>query len=119
MDIDTLISYLDNSKNFLNSSETEHLDFDTISFLGKVDETLLKFINETQEMVDQNNKSLYDIHFIKQGDQYIIEYRFFQRINGRYAGTKNIYILLVDRDRLKEYLLKLQNNFTFITGSSY
>lgn len=70
-------------------------------------------------MVGQNNTSLYNIHCTKKGDQYIIEYRFFQRINGRYTGTKNIYILLQDRHRLKEYLLKLQNNFTFIPGYSF
>ena len=70
-------------------------------------------------MMDQKIKQFYDIHFIKQKDQYILEYRFFQRINCRFTGTKNIYILLSDKHILKEYLIKLQNNFTFIDGYSY
>jgi hypothetical protein len=119
MDIDTLIKYLDNPKHFFNCSKTEHLDIESISFKNDMDKNLLTFINETRTMMDKN-KSVYDIHFIKQGDKYILEYRFFQkRSGGGYIGTKNIYISFIDKQILKEYLIKLQNNFTFIMGESY
>ena len=119
MNIDELINYLYNSKHFFNCSETENLNIDSISFLNKTDDILVTFINETREMMNQKIKSVYDIHFIKQGDLYILEYRFFQKKYGeRYIGTRNVYISSKDRNLLKEYLLKLQNTFTFIIGKS-
>lgn len=116
MNIDILINHLENPKKFFNSSEIKLLNVEQILFNNKIDELLI-FSNQTQAMIDKNS-FLYDIHFIKQGDKYIIEYRFFQRINGRYTGTKNIYISLADKHILKQYLIKLQNNFTFIFGKS-